>query len=436
MQSEIEKTAMNKIIKARSHLLFDNPFIGSQAIKYGLIPTNKTPNGIEIKTAAINGKDIFFNPEYVNSLSFNQVKFLLAHETAHCMLKHHVRRSGRDFETWNDAGDYAINDILVSENIGQVIDGCLIDPQYSDIATEDIFRKLYQEKQEQEKNSRPDKNDQSQSSGDNSNNAKNDASQGKDNKENVPSGSNGEAKNQADTANKPKTADNPAGSVIDAPKELTKSEVESDIKESIQNALNASKRAGKMPGQKVLDAISEILAPKANWKQLLQQWIDSTDKTDVSFIRPKDRGNGYYSPGYYSEGLNQLLIAIDVSGSVLSVPKSIDTFQSEINALKQAHQFDCQVIYFHSTIERIENYQRHENITIKIEETGGTCLQSVFDYISDNGLCNQISGLIIFTDLEICDFPKHEPGFKVLFVKYGNNSYCECAPIGETITIN
>jgi len=394
MQSEIEKTALNKMIKARTHLLFDNPFFGSQAIKYNLLPCYKTPNGIEIKTAAINGKDIFFNPEYVNSLSFNQVKFLLAHETFHCMFKHHTRRSGRDFETWNKAGDYAINDILVSENIGQAIDGCLIDSQYSGIATENIFKQLYREEQEKKQEQKNERNQSQQ------------------------------------------IANDSAGSVIDSPNNISQADIDSEVKESIQNALNASKRAGKMPGKKVLDTINEILAPKANWKQLLQQWIDSTDKTDVSFIRPKDRGNGYYSPGYYSEGLNQLLIAIDVSGSVLSVPKSIDTFQAEINSLKSAYQFDCQVIYFHSTIERIENYQRHENITIKIEETGGTCLQSVFDYISDNGLNNQISGLIVFTDLEIFDFPVHEPIFKTLFVKYSNNSYCKCSPIGETIKID
>jgi len=429
MQTDIEKQALDKMIKARTHLLFDNPFIGANAIKYNLIPAIQH-NGIKIETACINGKDIVFNPEYILSLSFNQVKFLLAHESWHCMLKHHIRRSGRDFETWNEAGDYVINDILMAENIGEKIDGILFDEKYNELNTEKVFKELYQEKQENNENNNQDNNNQSDDSSD-------DSSQSNDNsQENGSSGSNGDDSGQDDTDNGKQIASDPAGSVIDAPKDISHADIESEIKESIQSALNYARKAGKEPGQKVKHVLSEILAPSANWKQLLKQWIDSTDKTDVSFIRPKDRSNGYYSPGYYSEGLNQLVIAIDVSGSVLGYLNSIETFQSELNSLKQSYQFDCTLIYFHSNIERIETYQRHEDIKIEVIETGGTRIQPVFDHISDNGLINQISGLIVFTDLEIFDFPEQTPVFKTLFVKYGDSEHCEHAPIGETISID
>ena len=393
MQTDIEKQALDKMIKARTHLLFDNPFIGANAIRYKLIPGDKTPCGKQINTAAINGKEIYFNPIYINQLSFNQVKFLLAHESFHCMLGHHIRRSGRDFEVWNKAGDYVINDLLIDEQIGEQIDGILFDPLYTGLSTEQVFKSLFQEKQETEKNT------------------------------------------QKNNGKSEQIANNSAGSVIDAPKDLTQAEIESELKESIQSAMNYAKKAGKMPGAKIQKILSAILAPKANWKSLLKQWIDSTDKSDVSFSRPIDRGHGYYSPGYYSEGLNQLVIALDVSRSVLSHPQAISSFQSEINELKNVFQFDCTLIYFHSHIEKIESYQRHEKITIKIEETGGTRIKPVFDHIQDNGLNNQIAGLIVFTDLEIFDFPAHEPSFKTLFVKYGKSTFCEESPIGDTIDI-
>jgi len=386
MQTGIEKQALDKMIKARTHLLFDSPFIGSQAIKYTLVPATKTPCGKKIDTAAINGKVIIFNPSYINQLSFNQVKFLIAHESFHCMLGHHIRRSGRDFETWNEAGDYVINDILISENIGEKIDHILFDQIYSGMNTEQVFKSLFQENQE--------------------NNGKGD-----------------------------QIANNPAGFVIDAPKDISQADMDSDIKESIQSGLNYAKKAGKMPGTKVQKILSEILTPRANWKSLLKQWIDSTDKSDVSFSRPIDRGHGYFSPGYYSEGLNKLVIALDVSSSVLSYQKAIESFQAEINELKNAFQFDCDLIYFHSEIERIETFHRHEQIKIEVKETGGTRVKPVFDHIQETGLNNQIAGLIIFTDLEIFDFPTHEPGFKTLFVKYGKNTFCEHAPIGQTIEI-
>jgi len=453
MQSEIEKTALNKMIKARSHLLFDNPFIGSQAIKYNLIPTIEY-NGKTVRTACIDGKNIAFNPEYVNQLPFNQVKFLLAHEAFHCMLKHHVRRSGRDFETWNKSGDYIINDILINENIGEKIDGICFDEKYNGLNTEKVFKELYQEKQESKKQKQADQNQDNNggSSQDNSDSDNSDNSQDQSENEQTSDISDDSSQsdgNGQDTKQDDKTddsgqdiANDPAGSVIDCPSDMDQADIDSDIKESIQSALNYAKKAGKEPGQKVKDLISEILAPSANWKELLKQWIDSTDKTDVSYIRPIDRHNGYYSPGYYSEGLNKIVLAIDVSGSVLSAPNAINAFQSEINELKNVFQMEIDLIYFHSNIERIETYQKHEDIKIEVIETGGTKLMPVIEHIRDNGLNNQIAGLIVFTDLEIFDFPETETGYKTLFVKYGNRQgyhkreRIDTSPIGETIKID
>ncbi|MBU1020318.1 MAG: LytTR family transcriptional regulator DNA-binding domain-containing protein [Firmicutes bacterium] len=61
MESEIEKTALNKMVKARTHLLFDHPFIGAQAIRYPLKSAGTTGN-IKVDTAATNGINIVFNP--------------------------------------------------------------------------------------------------------------------------------------------------------------------------------------------------------------------------------------------------------------------------------------------------------------------------------------------------------------------------------------
>lgn len=475
----MEKQVMDQMVKARTRLLFDFPFFGSQAIKYPFKST-KNYNGIQVDTALTNGQIIAFNPEYVSDLSLGQKIFLCAHETGHNMLKHSSQLKGYNFDIANQAMDYVINDILISENIGEKIPGILIDEKYSKMPWQQVYSILYQEKQENEKQkqensqdnnendndqSQSDNSDNSQSSqSDNSNendNQENSQDTSQDNQDNGSNGSNGtdnsqennesqssdngtenENDNQDDnsengsgTEQQEKIANSPGGSVVESPNDIEHSEIDSQINQDIQSALNYAKKAGKMPGQKVKDLISEILAPKANWKDLLKQWIDSTDKTDMSYIRPIDRNNGYYSPGYFSEDINKIIIAIDVSGSVLSVPSAINAFQSEINELKIQFQFDCDVIYFHSNIEKIENYQKHENITIKIDETGGTRLMPVIDYIQDNGLQNQISGLIVFTDLEIFDFPKSDPEYKTLFVKYGNNRYCEKSPIGETINI-
>ena len=445
MEIDIEKNAMDQMIKARTRLLFDFPFWGSQSIRYTFESTNNY-KGIRIDTALTNGKIIAFNPEYVNSLNLGKKIFLCAHETGHNMLKHSAQLKGYDRDIANQAMDYTVNDILISEGIGDPIDGILIDKKYAGMAWQEVYKILYQEKQENEKQKKADQKQDDKT--DDSNQGNDSDSDSSDNSQDRPgndqtscpgdvssqSDDNSQDAKQDDTSQNQVAAD-PAGSVIDCPIDMDHSEVDSDIKQSIQNSLNYAKKAGKMPGQKIQDIVKEILAPSANCWELLKQWYDSIDKSDVSFTRPIDRQNGYYSPGFYSEGLNKLIIAIDVSESVTSQKNAINSFQSNINELKNIHQVDCDVIYFHSTIERIETYQKHEDINIEVVETGGTRLMPVFGHISDNGLNNQIAGLIVFTDLEIFDFPEQETGYKMLFVKYGQNRYCERAPIGETISI-
>jgi len=426
METGNQKQAMTKMEKARSRLIFDHPFYGAQTIRYPLKSADTIGN-IKVDTAATNGIDIVFNPDYINGLTLDNTIFLNAHETLHNMFTHGARCLEYPLDIRNRAADYLVNDILISENIGKPMEDILIDSQYAKMSYQEICKELYGKAEKENK--------QSNSGSNQDNNGQNDAGSNKGHDEKSSPGANSEVEKGGKTDNNQFLADSTAGSFIDMPKNKTIADIESELKESIQSAITYAKKAGKMPGPKLQKIISEILAPKANWKQLLQQWIDSTDKTDVSFIRPKNRGTGYFQAGYYSEGLNQLVIAIDVSGSVLSVPKSIETFQAELNSLKSAYQFDCMLIYFHSNIERIETYQRHENIKIEVKETGGTQTKPIFDYIQDNGLNNQISGLIVFTDLEICDFPETEPIYKTLFVKYGNNKYLDKAPIGETITI-
>jgi len=414
-QDLIEKT-IEKLKRSRTHLLlssgYDSAIIGSLSIKYPFVPANEY-KGIKIDTAATNGAVIVFNPNYIDTLSHSQTIFLIAHETMHCMLCHHLRRAGRKLETWNHAGDYVINEILIADKIGEPISGALFEPKYHGQNTESVFKQLYQEEQQKEESQDPAGDDEKNSD----DGAQNDFASG---------------------SGAVQTISDPAGGVIDAPAGDNPADIESELKENLITAEKfAEKSAGPGSGKgsilkRLLDTIT---APKANWKDILKQWFDSNDKTDFSFIRPRHGSSGYLLPGLYSESLGKVLIAIDVSGSVLGCQGAIESFQSEINSLRESMQFDSEVIYFHSRVERVETFGRHETITIEVKETGGTRLKSVFDYISDNGLANQITGLIVFTDLEIDDFPRHEPSFKTLFVKYGNRPYCERAPIGETINI-
>ena len=373
-----------KIKKARARLLLDYPFYGALAIRLDMVPAVNAGKH-QIDTAATDGKAIYYNELYIDSLTHNELIFLLAHEIGHVLFKHHTRRAGREPKTWNQAGDHAINLILSKEKIGTVIQGALVDKRFQNMATEQIFKILQDQ-----------------------------GGQGK--------------KNQKDS----NTIDDPCGGVIDRPKDQEPAELESDLKESIQNAMQHAARAGKEPGQAIQSIVKNLIAPKANWRELLKNWISSQDQTDFSFVRPSNRSNnGYIMPGLYSESIGKIVIAIDTSGSVLSYQGAVDSFQVEINSLRRSFQTDIELLYFHKDIYKIDNFQKYQDIKINITETGGTRIKPVFDHVKSNG---QISGLIVFTDMEIFDFPKNDPRYPLLWLQYGNIGYS--TNTGTTIKIN
>ena len=406
----MEKQALEKLKKARAHLLlssiYDQAIIGSISIKFPFVAAESF-QGYKIETAATNGMVIVFNPEYIDKLSLKECMFLIAHETMHSMFLHHTRRAGRDFEKWNIAGDHIINDILISDQIGTPINGALFDPKFHGLNIEYVYRLI------SDQGDQPGSSDQP-------------GDQGAD------PGSSDQPGDQGDK----KTIDSPAGGVIDAPADFNTADLSADIKNTITSAINMAEKAfpGSGKGSRIKKLLEDIRAPKVSWQNLLKQWFDGHDKTDFSFSRPRYSDN-YILPGLHSEALGKIIVAMDVSKSVLEHAGAIESFQSEIITLRDQFQFETELIYFHSEIERVENFQRHEKIEIKIIETGGTQLQPVLDYISDNGLINQISGLLVFTDMEIFDFPEQEPGYKILFIQYGDQDYYK-TDIGQTIKIN
>ena len=60
---------------------------------------------------------LFYNPEFVSTLSAPELAGALAHEVMHPALQHHTRRGDRDRRRWNIACDYAINPMLIDAGL-------------------------------------------------------------------------------------------------------------------------------------------------------------------------------------------------------------------------------------------------------------------------------------------------------------------------------
>ena len=269
-----------------THILIrpDNAFYASLALGAETYWSNDIP------TAATNGKDLVFNPQWFTALNKEERIGLILHELMHMVYHHTIRIGNRDPELWNVAGDHVINTELTKSGYTLPKGGCC-DMRFHSMETEEVYNILWDEEQQQpgrHKNNMPDliapgedgSESQGQSSGE--------GSSGGDAKGNIPTPS--------------------------------KEEVEQHVKEQLVQAVQSAQlkgQAGSIPGNIVRD-LQNLLQPKLPWKQILRKFLFSMNKTDYSWTKPNRRyiHQGIILPSLHGESLGQIDFAIDTSGSV------------------------------------------------------------------------------------------------------------------------
>ena len=131
---------IDKLTTARVGLLLKAPFFGNMATRMRLIDASEW-----CPTAATNGRDFFYNKKFIEKLSVKKLEFLFGHEICHAVFDHFGRVGSRDRMLSNIAQDYAVNQILVDERIGEKITEVQIcyDSKYRGKAWEEIYDDLY-----------------------------------------------------------------------------------------------------------------------------------------------------------------------------------------------------------------------------------------------------------------------------------------------------
>ena len=131
-----------RIQKARTTLLLDHPFFGTLLFRLGAQARSS------IATMATDGVSLYFNQQFVETLSAAEIAGTLAHEVMHPALQHHTRRGGRNPRRWNMACDYAINPMLVDAGLALPKD-VLLDNRFRGMSAERIYSLLEEEEQKQ-----------------------------------------------------------------------------------------------------------------------------------------------------------------------------------------------------------------------------------------------------------------------------------------------
>ena len=92
-------------------MLVKYPFFGS------VVANVKYKETKEIKTAATDGKTIYYNPDFLESLNVEQQTFTFAHEVCHIAFNHILRSEGKNQKIWNTATDAVINQFLMRDGL-------------------------------------------------------------------------------------------------------------------------------------------------------------------------------------------------------------------------------------------------------------------------------------------------------------------------------
>jgi predicted metal-dependent peptidase len=355
-------------------------------------------------TAATNGRDFMYNTEFVKKLSVKKLEFLFAHEICHAIFDHFGRCGSRDRMLANIAQDYAVNQILVDERIGEKITEVKIcyDPKYRGMAWEEIYDELYEKA------------------------------------EKIPMDQ--LLKQLGDLLDEHIKEEEGAGSEGDKTKDgkgkpsLTKEEAEA-LRQEIKDAMiqsAAAAGAGKTPAG-IMRMIKNMTEPKMDWRQLVQQEIQSIVRNDYSFTRVnrKSMHSGAILPGMKEATTIDVAISIDMSGSIGEEDATV--FLSEIKGIMDQYEdfrinlwcFDTE-IYNWKTITHDEGHELEEYVP---EGGGGTDFEANWRFMEENGI--QPKKFIMFTDGYPCGSWGDEDYCDTIFIVKGNTT--AQAPFGQTV---
>jgi predicted metal-dependent peptidase len=364
----------DRLTKARVKMLLKHPFWGNLATRLKLVEASDW-----CQTAATDGRHFYYCTDFINKLDDDELVFLFGHEVGHCVYSHMTRRGERDAQVWNMAGDYIVNDMLLQNNVGKRITAVPIlhDLKYRDMTADEVYDELM-------KNAVKIQMTLDMHMDGSGNEA------GEDSK-----GSDGKSKS--------------SGIKIDPE---TAKKIQDEIKEAVLQSAQAA-GAGNVPAG-IKRLIQQFTAPKMRWQDILRIQLESSLKSNYSFMRPSRKSwhTGAILPGMLPAEHLDIVIALDVSGSISE--DMIRDFLSEVKGMMDMYTtYSIMVFSFDTAVYNPVVFTEDNGEDIADYEPmggGGTDFDVCYQYMKDNGI--EPKQFIMFTD----GYP---------FGSWGDANYCD-----------
>ena len=367
-------TPEQRITRAVVALLKDDRY----AALSGILMIGERTISTEVPTAATNGRDEYYNADFITSLSDSDIRGLIIHECKHKVYKHptswgHLADSNP--RVANMAMDYVINLEIVDENPDEFCtlpEGGLLDKQYKGMSWPEVFEKLNKEQQ-----SKPKPDGTGDGTGDGTSDGTGD----------------GTGHGGWDDHRK-----------FDEAKELddnAKRALETEIDETLRDGALAASKMGKGGGNRTID---ELLKPQIDWREALREFVVSACKGNdhSTWARPNRKylGMGIYMPSCESESVEELVVLADTSYSTCN-PLTWSTMLTElVHICETTNPERVRILYWGSEVVGDEVYERDEVHKIahstKPRDGGGTDVQCVNKYMADKSI--KATAIINITD--------------------------------------
>jgi predicted metal-dependent peptidase len=323
----------------------------------GVLSVGKVNFTEDLPTAATNGRDVMYNPKFINTLNDKELNFVVLHEALHKAFQHmHLWK-----KLWkespmlaNMAADYVVNYSIYEADdrneITMMPSSALFDKKYAGMTTKQVFDLL---KKEAESNG-------------------------------------GGGKDGHDTHD------------WEGSESMSDEEVKETAKQIDQALRQGEIIRGKMQGNKNR-SVNELLEPKVNWREQLREFVNATckNKDRTSWKRPHKRfiGHDIYMPSMIGEAIGQVVIGIDTSGSIGD--KELSEFLTEVVSIcDDVSPSSIELLYWDTHVAGHETYNQGDYKGLfqstKPAGGGGTHVGCVNQYIKDKRI--QPEAIIILTD--------------------------------------
>ncbi len=157
-------------------LLVKYPFFGS------IIAHSNCVVEPSIETAGTDGTNIYYNPNYMETLTEDEQIFVFAHEISHIAFSHMDRSAGKDRKLWNIATDAVVNAFLKQDGL-TAVKGIVDMEDAIDYDAEEMYQKLLAQKQQDGKQGNQSDESKTQSGQSNSNSSSNNTQNVKEEKQ-------------------------------------------------------------------------------------------------------------------------------------------------------------------------------------------------------------------------------------------------------------